>query len=157
MGEEKEMWETENDEGWNKKANQEGAFYLHDDDLELVGNFWHEGGDLLHESVDGGLISGFEQRGDGQSGDGPVHVRDQVLQIQIASRHRRRMTHGNLMWEVGRGFDVEDDTILTDFCCPGMYNSFSTLGKRGRWLSMAVRFITALSRFKHTTKWMRRF
>jgi hypothetical protein len=38
----------------------------------------------------------FQESGDGQGGDRTVRVRDQVLQVQVARRHRRRMRHGHL-------------------------------------------------------------
>mmetsp|Transcript_8511 Transcript_8511/g.18533 ORF Transcript_8511/g.18533 Transcript_8511/m.18533 type:complete len:262 (+) Transcript_8511:1173-1958(+) len=70
---------------------------LHNDNLELVGDLAHKGGDLLHEAFHGGLGPRLEEGGDGEGGDAPVGVRDHRLQVQVARRHTQRVDHGNLV------------------------------------------------------------
>ncbi len=42
------------------------------------------------------LLTGLEESGDGQRGDGPVGVGDEVLQVQVAGRHCGGMGHCHL-------------------------------------------------------------
>ena len=75
----------------------ETADGLNHHDLELVRDLRDEGGNLLHQPVHAALGSGLEEGGDGQGGDGPVAVRDEVLQVQVAGCHCGRVGHGHLV------------------------------------------------------------
>mmetsp|Transcript_4894 Transcript_4894/g.17633 ORF Transcript_4894/g.17633 Transcript_4894/m.17633 type:complete len:665 (+) Transcript_4894:501-2495(+) len=70
---------------------------VHDHNLELVSNLGHERGHLLHQPVDARLVSRLEQRGDGQSGDGPVLVRDQGLHVDVAVTNSHGVVDGDLV------------------------------------------------------------
>lgn len=73
-----------------RELQAQGANGLDDCDLELVGDIGHEARDLLHETVNTGLVSGLEQRGDGERGNGAVGVGDEGLDIGVA--------HVNDLW-----------------------------------------------------------
>ena len=70
---------------------------LNDDNFKLVRNFTDERRNLLHEPVHGALRARLQQRGDRQGGNGPVRVRDEVLQVQVAGRDGGRVGHGHLV------------------------------------------------------------
>mmetsp|Transcript_28203 Transcript_28203/g.48326 ORF Transcript_28203/g.48326 Transcript_28203/m.48326 type:complete len:630 (+) Transcript_28203:255-2144(+) len=69
---------------------------LHHDNLEFVADLVHEGGDLLHQTVHTVLSAGLQQRGDGESRDGSVGVRDQQLHVIVALGRAQGMQHGHL-------------------------------------------------------------
>lgn len=64
--------------------------------FELIRDFRHERGDLLHEPVNAALAAGFQQRGDGQGGYAAVGVCHEVLQVQVTGSHSGRVFHGHL-------------------------------------------------------------
>lgn len=64
--------------------------------FELIWDFWHERGDLLHEPVNAALTARFQQRGDGQGGYAAVGVCHKVLQVQVTGSHSRWVFHGHL-------------------------------------------------------------
>ena len=57
---------------------------LHDGDLKLVGDICHETRDLLHETINTGLVSGLEQGGNGKCGDGTVAVGNERFDVLVA-------------------------------------------------------------------------
>jgi hypothetical protein len=70
---------------------------VHHDDLELVRDVVDKVGDLLHQAVDSGLGASLEQGGNGQRGDGAVHVADEVLHVGVAHRDGERMGRRHLV------------------------------------------------------------
>ena len=70
--------------------------HLHHDNLELIRYVVEEGRDGLHEAIHGALGAGLEQGGDGERGDGAVHVLDEVLQVQVAGGDGVGVRHGYL-------------------------------------------------------------
>lgn len=57
---------------------------LDNSNLELVGNLRHEARDLLHQSVNTGLVTGLEKGGDGECSNRAVSVGNEELDIGIA-------------------------------------------------------------------------
>mmetsp|Transcript_1510 Transcript_1510/g.2260 ORF Transcript_1510/g.2260 Transcript_1510/m.2260 type:complete len:286 (+) Transcript_1510:1602-2459(+) len=70
---------------------------LHNDNLELVRDVAHEGGDLLHEPLDAGFVSCLQQRCDGQGGDRAVAIHDQTLHVVVALDYFLGSTHGHFV------------------------------------------------------------
>ena len=74
----------------------QGPQGLHHHYFELVGNVVEEGGDGAHEPVDGPFAACFQEGGDGQGSDGPVHILKEVLKVQVASGYCLRVGGCNL-------------------------------------------------------------
>ena len=70
---------------------------INNNSFELVRNLSHERCNLLHESVNAGLISSLQQCSNSQSSNASVAIRNEVFQIKIASCHSRWMVHCNLV------------------------------------------------------------
>jgi hypothetical protein len=67
---------------WELEAQRPDS--LHDGDLELVCDFRHEAGNLLHQPVDTSFIASLEESGNGECSNRPVRVGDEELDIRIA-------------------------------------------------------------------------
>jgi hypothetical protein len=65
---------------------------IDDNDLEFVRDLGHETRNLLHQSVDRGLVTSLEERGDGVCRDAAVCIGNQVLDIQVAASDSARVT-----------------------------------------------------------------
>lgn len=82
---------------------------LDDRDLELVGDLRHEAGDLLHEAIDAGLVSGLEESGDGKGGDRSVAVGDEELDVGVADVNGVGLEGGEVV-EDAEGGELGDGT-----------------------------------------------
>jgi hypothetical protein len=89
---------------------------LDDNNLELIADFTDEAGylfthfyilslhiffkllkaNLFHEAIHRRLGSSFEQSCNSQSGDRPISVSDQALQVKVAGGDSSRVSHGHL-------------------------------------------------------------
>jgi hypothetical protein len=77
--------EVEHDRLLRRELEAKSTNGADDDDLELVRNLRHEGRDLLHETVDGRLVSSLEEGRDGESRDATVVVVDELLHVEVAN------------------------------------------------------------------------
>lgn len=76
---------------------------LHNRDLELVGDVGHEGADLLHESVDAGLVASLEEGSDGESGNRTVGVGDEAFNVRVALADSIGLERGELVQDTDGG------------------------------------------------------